>query len=240
MVKVSDILCFASSRKVFTRKELLDNIQIRNPEDSSGSFSEQLHRLLKSGQIIRLERGVYAFSEKKKKDFLPTCSDDIRSIDMQIKKQFPFADYCIWDTSAILPYMFHMPIVKFICVDIERAAIESVFNFLNTGNAKRIYLMPTRIEFERYVSGNEAIIIRPLITESPLQIFEGISTPAIEKVLVDIVSDVEFSFLQGSELHFVYTTIFEQHNINKNKLLRYAARRGRKQLVEKLLKDNKL
>ena len=240
MAKIHDILCFASTRKVFTRKELRVNIQNRNPEDSSGSFSEQLHRLLKSGQIIRLERGAYSLPEKRTKDFLLTCSDDIRSIDMQIKKQFPFADYCIWDTSAILPYMLHMPIVKFICVDIERAAIESVFNLINTENAKRVYLMPTRIEFERYISGNEAIIIRPLITESPLQVIEGISTPAIEKVLVDIVSDVEFSFLQGSELHFVYTTIFEQHRINKNKLLRYAARRGRKQLVESLLKANKL
>ncbi len=77
-----------------------------------------------------------------------------------------------------------------------------------------------------------------LISESPLQLVEGINTPTIEKVLVDIVGDVEFSFLQGSEINYVFTTIFERHSINKNKLLRYATRRGRKDEVEQLLNVN--
>jgi hypothetical protein len=240
MATINDILNFAFTHKIFTRKELLANIKSRNPMGSSSSLSEQLNRLLKSGQIIRLERGVYSLPDNIKKDFFINCSDDIRSIDLQIKKQFPFANYCIWDSSAIMSYMLHIPNIKFIYVDVEREVAESAFNLLNSGNTKRVYLMPTLTDFERYISGNEAIIIRPLISESPLQVIEGINTPAIEKILVDIVDDVEFSFLQGSELHYVYNTIFERHNINKNKLLRYATRRGRKQEVEQLLKTNKL
>jgi hypothetical protein len=100
--------------------------------------------------------------------------------------------------------------------------------------------MPSLTDFERYINGNEAIIIRPLITEAPIQMIDGINTPAIEKILVDIVRDIEFSFLQGSEINHVYTTIFERHSVNKNKLLRYATRRGRKQEVEQLLNANKL
>ena len=100
--------------------------------------------------------------------------------------------------------------------------------------------MPDQTDFDRYISGSDAIIIRPLISESPLQLVEGINTPTIEKVLVDIVGDVEFSFLQGSEINYVYTTIFERHNVNKKKLLRYASRRGRKEEVEKLIIANKL
>ena len=100
--------------------------------------------------------------------------------------------------------------------------------------------MPDQTDFDRYINGSDAIIIRPLISESPLQLVEGINTPTIEKVLVDIVGDVEFSFLQGSEINYVYTTIFERHNVNKNKLLRYATRRGRKEEVEKLINANKL
>jgi predicted transcriptional regulator of viral defense system len=240
MATISDILNFASTRKVFTRKELLANLKSRNPVSSPSSLSEQLNRLLKSGQINRLERGVYSLPDKIKKDFFIIYSDEIRSIDLQIKKQFPFADYCIWDSSAIMSHMLHIPNIKFIYVDVEREVAESVFNLLNSGNTTRVYLMPTLKDFERYIIGNEAIIIRPLISESPLQVFEGINSPAIEKILVDIVDDVEFSFLQGSELHYVYSTIFERHNINKNKLLRYATRRGRKEEVEQLLKTNKL
>ena len=100
--------------------------------------------------------------------------------------------------------------------------------------------MPSLTDFERYINTYEAIIIRPLISESPLQLVDKIKTPTIEKILVDIAGDVEFSFLQGVEINYVYNTIFEKHNVNKNKLLRYASRRGRKAVVEELLKTNKL
>lgn len=100
--------------------------------------------------------------------------------------------------------------------------------------------MPSSADFERYINTNEAIVIRPLTSESPLKLVDDINTPTIEKIMVDIVGDVEFSFLRGVEINYVYNTIFEKHNINKNKLLRYASRRGRKQLVEELIKTNNL
>jgi hypothetical protein len=130
--------------------------------------------------------------------------------------------------------------LSFLLVDVEREVAESVFNLLNSDNSKRVYLMPSLTDFERYINTNEAIIIRPLISESPLQLVSGIKTPTIEKILVDIAGDIEFSFLQGVEINYVYNTIFEKHNVNKNKLLRYASRRGRKAVVEELLKTNKL
>jgi len=113
-------------------------------------------------------------------------------------------------------------------------------NVLNSDSSKRVYLIPSLTEFERHINTNEVIIVRPLISEAPLQLVDGINTPAIEKILVDIVGDVEFSFLQGVEMNYVYNTIFEKHNVNKNKLLRYASRRGRKPVVEELIKTNKL
>jgi hypothetical protein len=136
--------------------------------------------------------------------------------------------------------MHHIPNLKFIYVDVEREVAESVFNLLNADSSLRVFLMPDQIDFDRYISGSDAIIIRPLISESPLQLVDDINTPTIEKVMVDMVGDVEFSFVQGSEINYVYTTIFERHNVNKNKLLRYATRRGRKEGVEKLINANKL
>ena len=136
--------------------------------------------------------------------------------------------------------MHHIPNLNLLFVDVEREVTESVFYFLNSDSTKRVFLQPSLTDFEQYISANEAIIIRSLISESPLQLIESINTPTIEKVLVDIVADVEFSFLQGSEINYVYTTIFEKHNVNKNKLLRYAARRGRKNEVKKLINTNKL
>ncbi|NCC99699.1 MAG: hypothetical protein EOL95_08395 [Bacteroidia bacterium] len=240
MVTTNDILNFAFTHKVFTRKELIANLKSEDQISSPGTFSEQLNRLLKSGQLLRIERGVYKLPDDARKDFSVVCSEGIKQINQQIKTQFPFVDYCLWSASTLMPYMHHIPNLKFIYVDVEREVAESVFNLLNTDSTLRVFLMPDQTDFDRYISGSDAIIIRPLISESPLQLVEGINTPAIEKVLVDIVGDVEFSFLQGSEINYVYTTIFEKHNVNKNKLLRYATRRGRKEEVEQLINANKL
>ena len=240
MVTTNDILNFAFTHKVFTRKELISNLKSKDQVGSPGTLSEQLNRLLKSGQLIRIERGVYKLFDDSRKDFLTACTEDMRRINQQIKALFPFVDYCLWSASTLMPYMHHIPNLNLLFVDVEREVAESIFNLLNVDSNKRVFLMPTLTDFERYINTNEAIIIRPLISESPLQLVEGINTPTIEKILVDIVGDVEFSFLQGSEINYVYTTIFERYGINKNKLLRYATRRGRKKEVEQLLNANKL
>ena len=240
MVKTNDILNFAFAHKVFTRKELIANLKSETQIGLPGALSEQLNRLLKSGQLIRIERGVYKLPDNARKDFSVVCSEEMTMINQKIKTQFPFVDYCLWSSSAILPFIHHIPYLNLVFVDVERDIAESVFNFLNADKNKRVFLMPSLTDFERYINTNEAIIIRPLISESPLQVVEGINTPTIEKMLVDIVGDIEFSFLQGSEINYLYTNIFEKHSVNKNKLLRYATRRGRKEEVEKLLKINQL
>jgi predicted transcriptional regulator of viral defense system len=240
MVTTNDILNFALTHKVFTRKELIASLKSMDHVGTPGTLSEQLNRLLKSGQLIRIERGVYKLPDNIRKDFSVICSEDMRLINQQIKTRFPFVDYCLWPASTLIPYMHHIANLNLLFVDVEREVAEPVFNLLSTGSNKRVFLLPSRTDFERYINTNEAIIIRALISESPLQLVEGINTPAIEKILVDIVGDVEFSFLQGSEINYVYTAIFEQHGINKNKLLRYATRRGRKKEVEQLLNTNKL
>lgn len=240
MITTADILNFAFTHKVFTRKELISDLKSQSQRESLSSLSEQLDRLLKSKQLVRLERGVYALSDNTRKEFFIPVSDEMKQINLKIKTHFPFANYCLWDNKAIKSCMHHIPDLNFLYVDVEREVAESVFSLLNTNCLLRVFLMPNQTDFERYISGSESIIIRPLISEAPLQIIEGINTPSIEKVLVDIVGDVEFSFLQGSEINYLYTTIFERHNINKNKLLRYATRRGRKEEVEQLININRL
>lgn len=240
MVTTNNILDFALTHQVFTRKELIANLKSEDHIGSPGTFSEQLNRLLKSGQLVRVERGVYKLPDDAHKDFSVVCSEDTKRIYQQIKTQFPFVDYCLWSASTLMPYMHHIPNLNLLFVDVEREVTESVFNLLNTDSNKRVFLLPSPADIERYINTNDAIIIRPLISESPLQLIEGINTPTIEKVLVDIVGDVEFSFLQGSEINYVYKTIFERHNVNKNKLLRYASRRGRKEKVIQLINANKL
>ena len=234
------ILNYALTRNIFTRKELITDFEKTSRIGSPNSLSEQLARLLKSGQLIRVDRGIYKLSDNGKPAFSVVYSKKMKRINQKIKDRFPFIDYCLWSASVLIPYMHHVPNINILLIDVEREVAEAVFNSLTTDIKQRIFLMPSLVDFDRYINTNEAIIIRPLISESPLQHIDGTTIPTIEKILVDIVVDVEFTFLQGAEINDVYTSVFERHNINKNKLLRYAARRGRKEEVLRLLNTNKL
>ena len=80
-----------------------------------------------------------------------------------------------------------------------------------------------------------AVVVRPLIAEAPLSSYQGINTPSIEKILVDIVSDKEFDYAGGAELYHIYTNAIESVDVNQKKLLRYASRRNRKERIEQIL-----
>jgi predicted transcriptional regulator of viral defense system len=240
MITNADILNFAANNKQFTRKSLIDYLKKQHPSVSSNAVSMPLKRLLEKQELTRIELGVYAVVGKSKTVFSTAISDEIKQTSERIKQQFPFVNFCIWNSHIIASYTLHVPNIDFLLVDVERDAAESVFNFLNTNTSKRIFLTPSQTDFDRYITGSEVIIIRLLTSEAPLQTIETIPTPTIEKILVDIAGDAEFTFLQGAEIHAVYTNMFERHNVNTNKLLRYAARRGRKEKIQQLLKDTNL
>jgi hypothetical protein len=161
-------------------------------------------------------------------------SDELKQLNQQLRKQFPFASYCLWSADTLIPYMHHLPNLKYIYVDVERDATEAVFHFLHDSTPKSVFLSPKTEDYSRYIIGKDAIIVRTLISESPLQRIENILTPSIEKILVDIVGDIDFEFLQGAEMSVFYRYVMERHPVNTSKLLRYASRRGRRTEVEQL------
>jgi len=233
-VSKNDILSFALVRKTFTRKELTDYLESQAHRGTSNYLSEQLDRLLKSNLLVREDRGVYTLSPGSKYKYIPILSEELKQLNLSLKAKFPFIRICIWNSQSIIPYLHHIPNIKHTYVDVDRDATNSVFDFLNRDNPIRVFVNPDKNDFYRYIDGNESIIVRPLISEAPLQNLQGFKVPAIEKILVDIVVDIEFNFMQGVELSYFYKNMLDRHNVNPSKLLRYASRRGRRQEIEKL------
>ncbi|MDY4998619.1 MAG: DUF6577 family protein, partial [Bacteroidaceae bacterium] len=65
-------------------------------------------------------------------------------------------------------------------------------------------------------------------TEAPLQTMEGVTVPTLEKLLVDINKDPDFSYLQGAEAERIMANAKALYIINATRLRRYAKRRGLK------------
>lgn len=126
-------------------------------------------------------------------------------------------------------------------VDVERVAMESVFNFLQSNApSTSILLNPTAQECERYITTEKLLIVRLLVNEAPITTANDIPVPTLEKILVDASGDKELNFAQGSELYTIIENAFSMHNVNLSRLLRYAARRNRKDNILKIIKTQNL
>ena len=85
----------------------------------------------------------------------------------------------------------------------------------------------------RYVDmDNKTIFVKNLVSEAPLQEVSSIPMPTLEKLLVDILKDSDFFYLQGSESERIIENAFKMYSVNHSCLFRYSSRR---KVKEKLL-----
>lgn len=237
MTAVNQIIDIARKQNgIFTRKDLLNAVRSGMKNISEGSLVVLLNRMLAENKIIRVSYGKYKLNEDLKYEFLYEPSEFMLSLNRHIKEKFPFIDYCIWQPSIFASMMLHVPAVRTTLVDVEREAMESVFMSLqNIESAIPIFLNPNQEDVDRYITNRDMIIVRPLVKEAPIDIIDGCPVPTLEKMLVDVISDKELQHLQGNELYIIYSNAFSDYEIKMPRLLRYAARRNRKQKVEQII-----
>ena len=237
MTAVNQIIDIAKKQDgIFTRKDLLNVVRSGMKNISEGSLVVLLNRMIAENKIIRVSYGKYKLNEDLKHEFLYEPNEFMLSLNKHIKEIFPFIDYCIWQPSVFASMMLHVPAVRTTLVDVEREAMESVFMSLqNVESEIPIFLNPSQEDVDRYITNRDLIIVRPLVKEAPLDVINGCPVPTLEKMLVDAISDKELQHLQGNELYTIYSNAFSDYAIKKTRLLRYAARRNRKQKVEQII-----
>mgnify|MGYP000761729846 FL=1 len=237
MTAVNQIIDIAKKQDgIFTRKDLLNVVRSGMKNISEGSLVVLLNRMIAENKIIRVSYGKYKLNEDLKHEFLYEPNEFMLSLNKHIKEKFPFIDYCIWQPSVFASMMLHVPAVRTTLVDVEREAMESVFMTLQSiESAIPVLLNPNQEDADRYITNRDMIIVRPLVKEAPIDIIDGCPVPTLEKMLVDAISDKELQHLQGNELYTIYSNAFSDYAIKKTRLLRYAARRNRKQKVEQII-----
>lgn len=196
------------------------------PNVKRATVNWRIHRLVQQGVLQRIGRGVFMLG--KERTFLPVPDKKMRGIATLIKKQFPLIKFCCWRLSILKEFFQHMTAVDLLIVEVEREAVDAVFYFLKN-TQKDIFKEPSRETIEDIMTGTgTAMIVRSMISESPLILIKGFQFPSLEKILVDLCTDKElFYFIQGNELHDIIERAVEKYTINFNKLLRYAKRRGK-------------
>lgn len=207
-------------------------------DGSEAAINLSLSLMLKNGELIKVSWGTYLLPIQKKRLFIPVPSKEIRDINQLLKEEFPYTNICVWDPQIIVPFMQHIPNLNLLIVEIERIGMEPAFNLLQEKvSERRVIFNPSSDDYARYVSGFPSIIVKPLISQAPLIDFGGINMPRLEKVMVDILGDIEFDFARERELYTIIENLLSSFDVNYKALYRYADRRSRRSQVDSLLKQ---
>ncbi|MFM8373014.1 MAG: DUF6577 family protein [Bacteroidota bacterium] len=225
-------------KKLLTKRELLTWLEEVYPGVSEGTLTWRICDLKANGVLENPGRGVYRLSTRE--DFIPVFSNLSKRIAALLAKELPLVNVCIWETRWLNAWMELQPACNWTLIEAEKDVLDVIFNHL-TGLSNKVYLQPNRSIMGLYVlSQNEAVIVKPLVSEAPLMREGKITTAAPEKILVDIVAEPDIFVGQQGELEHIFENMFSQIPIHQNRLLRYARRRKREEQVKKLIPVNHL
>ncbi|MBA4389551.1 MAG: hypothetical protein C0399_01265, partial [Syntrophus sp. (in: bacteria)] len=207
-----NIFQYFKNRKSFTTNDVYSFFSQDEPDIKRATVNWRIYELARQGFFKRIGRGTYVLG--KEIGFSPTLSKKHKIMFSRIKKQFPLIAFCCWHTSALKEFFQHLAENDFLLVEVEREAMDAVFHFVKETN-KNTFKEPSRDAMENYVfDGKDAVIVKPLISEAPLQDVDNITVPTIEKILVDLVADSEvLFFLQGNEILNIFGNAMEKFTI---------------------------
>lgn len=226
-----------SGRESVHKFELWEFYHSQNSDLTEQAFRRILYSLEKERCITPIGAGIYAlknpFLASNKKKFVPSLSPTAQELSLEVKENFPYTQYLIWETGTLHEFMTHQPGQNLIILEIEKEAIESVFNKLKEQPSRNIFLKPDRVTFERYIIDSpESILLLKLVTQSPKMKTQGVVSARLEKILVDIFADKDrFFTFHGQEMINIFENAFSTYWINTKTLFRYA---GRRKAAEKL------
>ena len=200
------------------------------------TLSWHLSNLCRQGKLKRIGRGIYTAHISN--SFQVKANTKARSLYKSLSKQFPLADFCVYGGGVITPLLHDLTPNNTVYIETNREVTESVFNVLLPKHKGRLFLSPTKKIASTYIDfSSENIIVKPLVTESPLMFDGKVPVPTIEKLLVDTRVDPDFYYLHGYENLEMLRTAVTLYNVNQTRLLRYADRRNEKESILNDLKE---
>lgn len=212
----------------FETADIVDLYNQSEPGLSATAVNWRIFALVQKGILDRFSKGKFRLGASKY--WQPEISSKMISLYNRLKKDFPYLKICIWGTSVINEFMIHQPGKSYLLIEVEKEAAEAVFFWLKDAKFP-VAMEPSKDFIEKYLSQEkDTIVVKPLVSEAPLQILQGICTPRLEKLLVDIFCDeIIFASQQGAEMRAIFSEAINKYSLFSDRLLRYASRRGKKE-----------
>lgn len=229
------ILNFANRHDTFTLCELAN--YVRSHEDISDSgILWHIKKLIKQNKLSRLTRGLYGSFIKR--EFTPTLTNELKELYGDLASKFPLIDIVVCSGQDITALQHHISANNALYAEVTKEASEAVFHYLIDKKIKAFHKPDSDFMCDYVDLAEQCVIVKPLVTESPVRKIDGICTPTLEKLLVDINVDADFYYIQGIEASYIMENAKSLYQLNIPKMLRYASRRGVKEKLQSYLKND--
>lgn len=230
------ILSYAEQNSPFLISDLLQSLP-DTEKLSERTVVCTISRLVDSHKLARIARGVYSKVLEHKNKFNVVLGDMEREVNELLSSQYPLATFCIYNGQTLAPLQHHLSYNTITYVETERVVMEAAFNSLRD-HGYSVFLNPKEEVVSLYIDLKQpAVIVKPLVSEAPLDKQDGFIVPTLEKLLIDVRKDPDFSYLQGIESDYMLENANTLYSINTSRLARYARRRGITNAFESLQKQ---
>ena len=220
-------------KNILSRVELIRAIQKDHPSWTESTITVYMSKLKKAGKLGSPSRGTYTLSLKRA--FHPEITPTLKKLYNKIHKEYPYVNCCVWDSRWLSSLMRHQPFRQYIIVEVEKDALSQAFNSISD-ISKNVYMNPDSNMYDYYISNvDEATIVKPLISEAPVEIEKKVIIPTLEKLLVDMIIDRDLFAAQQGEVEDIFLNAFEKYAINTARMKRYALRRNRETEVTDII-----
>ena len=219
------------------KKEILEQIEARGTVISGPYLSLVLHELLQDSYLEKAGRGRYRAVTGIPRDIF--CPGQDKATDYLygiLRKEFPSESFCIWNSRAVLSRLIDIIVPeKTMIVECSRESVDAVWRYLIAMSGPDVVYGPPDKKLNRPASQVESIIVRPFISGSPMEESDGLVSPKLEKILVDLLCCTAFDYLTADNVRLIWRNAFSDFIVNESALMRYAARRNREQQAREIL-----
>lgn len=221
--------------KIYSHKELIDDLKALRPELSGSTYHWAVSSLVRSGQLTRCGYDAYAVQDGlPKKSYRPVYSDLSEELIAKISNQYPYMSFTVFETVLMNEFLNHLIAQNTVFLQVEKDSAIFVFHSLQECGYPNVLYRPTAGDFDLYWSRN-VIVVTNLISEAPMRAGRPHDI-TLEKLLVDMVTDrIIAATYSPAELPDVFEEAQQQYGLDTVRLLRYARRRGREKVLRQYL-----
>lgn len=128
-----------------------------------------MQQMVAQGTLVRTGYGVFRLGDGVKPCYRPVVSEEMKRIFALVKERYPYTHCCLWQASELGAFMQHVPNLGVLILEVEWVAAEAVYEDVRGEAGGRVVLLnPSEREYRLYASGEHALLVKDLVSESPV------------------------------------------------------------------------